>query len=158
MPFWKAATLPWCSVWGSVRRMLEHMLWILSSGNYVRGPWADPCSRAMQHKDHQHVSLGLKANAALHLAILAHLHLYHIISFFTVTGKVSMPPLLDLLLYSSASATPQLPNSLSLKIPSAMSQSQLAVAHPAPFAGLSVPLSRVVSLPLFLSLARSSWL
>lgn len=67
---------------GSVGSMLEHMLWILSSGSYVRGPWADPRSRAMHHEDHQPVSLGLKANAPLHLAILAHPHLYHDFLFY----------------------------------------------------------------------------
>ena len=115
----------------------------------------------LQHEVHQSVPLGLKANALFHFAILAHLmcphlHLYRMISFLMVTGKVSTPSPLGPLFYSLASPAPQLPDNLSLKIPSAMSQSQLPITSLAPFAGLSLPLSRVVSLPLFLSLAGSS--
>lgn len=124
-------------------------------------PRVDQISCAVQHEDHQSVPLSLKANAPFQLAMLAqimclHHHLYHVIFFLMGTGEVPMSSPLGPLIYSRVSSAPPLPHNVSLKIPNAMSQSQLTVTRPAPLAGLSLPLFGVMSLPLFLSLARSS--
>lgn len=147
MLLWKAATLPLCGFRYFLTRSpcpVLHEQWfcIKDAGTYAMNPVFRKLSvrgleqiqdHVLCHKVHQSVPLGLKGNASFHSAISAqlmcpHLHLYNMISFLMVTGKVSMPFPLGPLFYSLASLAPQLPDNLSLKILSAITQSQLPVA------------------------------